>query len=160
MPWLILVVAGLTCHFVGFLTRRLKWAMAPPISKRCIRKKILSDCNGEKLCPCLFFFLSFSPFWGINTSIIKSFTFQNIFVLCQHFHTKVRFKLGETIPFWRHFYISDYHSSEERLSEGSEYQCWKYYIHTPVNPTPLALQPSSREWCSSLSVSERTEYSR
>ena len=77
----------------------------------------------------ILFFLSLL-FWWINTSIIKYFTFQNIFVLCQHFHTKVRFKLGETITLWCHFYISDYHSSEERLSEGSEYQCW----------TPLTIQ--------------------
>ena len=43
---------------------------------------------------------------------------------------------------------------------------WRYWIpvlnltHTPVNPTPLTHQPFFREWCSSLGVSERIEYSR
>ena len=64
--------------------------------------------------------------------------FQNIFMQCQQFQTNVVFKLGDTTPLWWHFYIFEYHSSEERLSEGSEYQYW-----TPLTLPLIPLHSSS-----------------
>ena len=107
----------------------------------------------------IFIYLFYYCLRLVNTWKINVSTFQNSFVQCQHFQTNVFFKLGETISPWGRLYIFEYHSSDERLSEGSEYQCWTPRILS-LNPQPLTLQPFSREWCSSLSVSERTEYSR
>ena len=105
---------------------------------RGICKKLLWLLH-SKVLP-MFMFLSFFLsllFWLINISIINSFKFLNIFELCQRFQTYVRFTFGEAIPLWWHFYISDYHYSEERLSEGSEYQYW-----TPLTLPLIPLYPS------------------
>ena len=57
--------------------------------------KSWSDCHIVKFCPYCFSFLFLSI---KDTSKIKFFTFQNIFMQCQHFQINIFFKLGETIP--------------------------------------------------------------
>ena len=79
--------------------------------------------------------------YSFKDSFSRSYSnaeYLNIFVQCPHFQTNVFLKFGETIPLWWHFFIFGYHSSEERLSEGSDYQCW-----TPLTLPLIPLHSSS-----------------
>ena len=128
-------------------------AMATSVSNTNICKKLVWLPH-SKVVPTFLFFL-FHYFLSINTSKII-FSHSKIFLCSANIFKLMSFSSSEKQYLWWHFYIFVYHSSEKRLSEGSEYQC-RTPLTLPLNPTPLILQPFSREWCST--VSERTEYS-